>query len=46
MYAIRSYYALLLVFLVYASVQLFSGLLCVLTAIGLFELYTMRNNFV
>lgn len=32
---------LLLVFLVYASAQLFAGLLCVLTAIGLFELYTM-----
>lgn len=32
---------LLLAFLVYASVGLFAGLLCVLAAIGLFELYTM-----
>ena len=31
----------MLAFLVYASVQLFAGLLCVLAAIGLFELYTM-----
>jgi len=31
----------LLAFLVYASVKLFAGLLCVLTAIGLFELYVM-----
>jgi phosphatidate cytidylyltransferase len=32
---------LLLAFLVYASPQLFAGLLCVLAAIGLFELYAM-----
>jgi phosphatidate cytidylyltransferase len=31
----------LLVFLIYASAQLFAGLLCVLSAIGLYELYAM-----